>query len=63
MMPYPDLAQVSKADKLQLARWMRFLPSPETPETGEILSEIMKRFEAYGGWNPVISKAVGWDAP
>lgn len=63
MMPYPALADVPKADKLQLGRWMRFLPSPETPAQQVILSEILFRFQDYGGWNPIISKAVGWDAP
>ena len=28
MMPYPSMAEVEKADRVQLGKWMRFLPSP-----------------------------------
>jgi len=69
---YPDLAQVEAADHMTLARWMRHLPSPgmnvagtdeyiDVMEREAAISErIAARFDAMGGWNPALSKAVGW---
>lgn len=71
--PYPDLVAVETADKFQLARWMRFLPSPGEAAVGtaefdtafaqeaKVLEAIIARFAQSGGWTPEISKAVGWD--
>lgn len=74
-MTYPTLDEVEQASTLQLARWSRHLPSPGMAaidlgdhETFEALLEhevgvmnrITARFAEVGGWNPVLSKAVGW---
>jgi hypothetical protein len=56
---YPTLAQVATADREQLARWARFLPSPSAEEL-EIINEIMERFTAMGGFTPELSKKIGW---
>lgn len=73
LVPYPDLDAVEAADKFQLARWMRFLPSPGEAVVGtstynavfaveaKVLERIIARFAQEGGWTPEISKAVGWD--
>lgn len=76
-MTYPTPLEVLHADRAQLGRWVRFLPSPgftldpSDPDTH--LSEyadqvgtmtlIMDRFRELGGWDAVLSKEVGWDAP
>lgn len=66
---YPSLNQVQAASQLQLAKWMRFLPSPGLQAAGnpdfedvfnkenEVMTRITARFE---GWTPALSKAVGW---
>jgi len=71
---YPTLGQVEAADRIQLARWWRFLPSPGESAIGcknfpdvfageaAIQKRIMERFEAMGGWTPEVSKQVGWQA-
>jgi len=56
---YPTLAQVATADREQLARWSRFLPSP-SPAESEIIHAIMDRFTALGGFTPELSKQIGW---
>lgn len=72
-MEYPTLKKVEEANKEQLAYWSRFLPSPgqnfigkenfeeKLQEELEILNLILKRFKDGGGWNPQLSKQVGWD--
>ena len=72
---YPTADEVDAASHEQLARWMRFLPSPgefavsrddrdefERAMVWEsaILNRIVERFNAAGRWNPVLSKKVGW---
>lgn len=71
-MTYPELAAVESANKIQLARWMRFLPSPGEAAAGTgafhtafereaaVMERIIKRFAEAGGWTPEISKTVGW---
>lgn len=56
---YPTLEQVATADREQLARWARFLPSPSAEEA-EIINEIMECFTAMGGFTPELSKKIGW---
>lgn len=68
-MPYPNKFQIECASQLQLARWLRRLPSPGTEAIGrsdfqqvlndqaELLGLIQKRFR---GWTPAMSKTVGW---
>ncbi len=74
MIDYPSMEEVNNASHGQLARWSRFLPSPGTTDihlwpgefelalTAEklILDRILERFEMGGGWNPRLSKQVGW---
>jgi hypothetical protein len=71
---YPDLDEIEQADHEQLARWMRFLPSPGTfaidLDRSEFerglrwestrLNRIIERFHDAGGWNSQLSKKVGW---
>lgn len=71
---YPDLDEINEASREQLARWMRFLPSPGTFAVGFDRSEfdramrwevarldrIVERFNEAGGWSPELSKKVGW---
>lgn len=72
-MKYPTIEEVEQAGQEQLARWSRFLPSPGisavgTPEfiescTREVAvnTRIQERFYGeYGGWNPELSKKIGW---
>lgn len=74
-LPYPTSAEeVTRADRLQLARWARFLPSPGLGAIGKnqkeynisrereklILDRILKLFGTFGGWDSVLSKEVGW---
>ncbi len=61
-MQYPTPQQVETADRLQLARWYRFLPSPQAEEL-EILNRIIERFKEAGGMDPGISKTIGWGEP
>ena len=59
-MSYPTMQQVEQASHHQLAKWMRFLPSAE-PENQDTQTKIYDRFDEFGGWNPALSKQVGWD--
>lgn len=71
MLSYPSLEAVNQADRIQLGRWVRFLPSPglsalKSPDfgtvwrqEGDILERIINRFTELGGWSPEISKEVG----
>lgn len=73
MKAYPTLNEVKEADRVQLARWTRFLPSPGSRATGDdnfnevildesvIMQEICTRFKELGGMTPEISKAIGWE--
>jgi len=72
-MKYPTIEEVNRANKIQLAKWVRFLPSPGSSAIGkdnfeetmdkenEILTLIMKLFEEQGGMNPNLSKTIGWN--
>ena len=73
-LPFPSPAEVEKADRLQLGRWYRFLPSPGMSAIGMehdqyiiladlekcILNRIVERFAELGGWDSVLSKEIGW---
>jgi len=71
-MEYPTPEEVEKADRVQLARWSRYLSSPGssavgTPEFPErldketkVLDRILERFDEQGGMTPEISKEIGW---
>ena len=58
--PYPTEADVEGADKEQLARWYRFLPSPQGEAAIKVLNKILDRFKEMGGWDPELSKRIGW---
>lgn len=70
-MNYPTMEEVEKADRIQLARWVRFLDSPGIKAAGRpefelmlkqegmILDRILERFNESGGWSPSISKTIG----
>ena len=66
------MEQVQSASHHQLGSWMRYLDSPGMSAIGkdnfedvrtkeaEILDAISIRFKEEGGWNPEISKSIGW---
>jgi len=74
-MNYPTIQEVEKADRLQLARWYRFLPSPGSGATGatrivfdqafqsekKVMDRIMERFRDVGEMSKGISKQIGWE--
>ena len=59
MKGFPTLEQVEKADKEQLARWYRFLPSGETIADQKTLRRIAERFDKLGGMTTELSKKIG----
>jgi hypothetical protein len=74
-LPYPStMGEIEKADRLQLGRWYRFLPSPGLGAIGKNMEEykiiadeekdklthIIERFEFLGGWDSMLSKEIGW---
>jgi hypothetical protein len=56
---FPTLEDVEKADKEQLARWYRLLPSGESAADKKIMKRIAKRFERLGGMTTALSKKIG----
>lgn len=73
-MSYPTMQEVQNASHEQLGRWSRYLPSPgmsaiDVPARFEdtlarekkILDYILDRFQELGGWNPELSKRIGWE--
>lgn len=62
-MNYPTMKEVEEADRVQLCRWYRFLPSPKydnVDKEEEILNKIVARWKEVGGFTPEISKKIGW---
>ena len=71
-MRYPSRDAVEKADRVQIARWWRFLPSPGVNYLGqedflemahyeaETMDMINAKFENFGGMSHELSKAIGW---
>ncbi len=59
-MTYPTLDLVELADRLQICRWYRFLPSPVTDQQIAIMNHLVSRFKELGGFTPAISKHLGW---
>ena len=72
MYNYPTLEEINKADRIQIARWYRFLPMPGANHLGSddflekcheetyLMFKINDRFEALGGMTPELSKAISW---
>ena len=72
-MNYPTLEQVETADREQLAKWYRFLPSPglggsvdiggnytdRLLQEANIMTKICERFKAMGMFTPELSKQIG----
>jgi len=71
-MEYPTPKQIQEADRIQVARWWRYLPTPGANHTSnpnfimltqyesELMNMINKRFEEFGGMTPELSKIIGW---
>jgi hypothetical protein len=45
---FPTMEQIEKADREQLARWYRFLPSGDTPERRKIQHRLAERISENG---------------
>jgi hypothetical protein len=56
---FPTIEEVERANKEQLARWYRFLPSGETVADQKIMKRIAKRFQKLGGMSAELSKRIG----
>jgi hypothetical protein len=56
---YPTIEEVERANRDQLARWYRFLPSGETEADQKIMKRIAERFEKLGGMTPELSNKIG----
>jgi hypothetical protein len=71
---YPTIKEVNAADRYQICKWWRFLPSPGRSAVDKssaeftkvmeaeapIMDRIAERFKEMGGFTPEISKAMGW---
>jgi hypothetical protein len=57
---FPPMEEVEKADKEQLAKWFRFLPSGNTKEQQRVQDRIGERFKQLGGMTPELSRKVGF---
>ncbi len=58
---YPTKEDVDVADHEQLARWSRFLRSPNGNVEVNVMGKIVARLSALGGIPTAISKRIGWD--
>jgi hypothetical protein len=56
---FPTVQEVEMADKEQLARWYRFLPSGDGASDEKIMKRIAERFRELGGMTPELSKKIG----
>ncbi|MBN2200460.1 hypothetical protein JW777_00730 [bacterium] len=71
-MNYPTMEEVEAADRIQLCRWHRFLPSPGSRAIdrssfldvlnaeSRAMNRICQRIEDLGGFTSEISKLIGW---
>jgi hypothetical protein len=57
---FPTMEQVEKADREQLARWYRFLPSGDQLEQRKIRHRLAERFQKMGGMTSELSKKIGF---
>lgn len=60
-MSYPSLDEIQSASHYQLAKWARNLPSPRNVDEKALLDLLLERFRSLGGWDPDLSKKVGWE--
>jgi hypothetical protein len=56
---FPTPQEIEIADKEQLARWYRFLPSGETAADQKVVKRIAERFENSGGMTAELRKKIG----
>lgn len=61
-MKYPTMQEIEQADRIQLARWYRFLPLARTEVDLMRTNRICERFGEMGGFTPAISKLIGWNS-
>jgi len=54
------MEQVDKADREQLARLYRFLPSSDTPEQRNIQHRLAERFQKLGGMTAELNRKIGF---
>ena len=59
MKGFLTIEEVESANRAQLARWYRFLPSGETAADKRIMKRIGERFEKLGGMTAELSKKIG----
>lgn len=75
-MDYPTIEQAKTADREQVCRWWRFLPSPGMNAIGakasleevnaaidreaDVMNELRERFRQVGGFTPEISRRIEW---
>jgi len=69
---YPTLKEIENADRIQICRWYRYLPSPGMAAVGKpdfigicnreasLMDRINERFKELGGMTPEISKLIAW---
>lgn len=57
---YPTSEMVERGTHYHLANWYRHLPSPKDEPQLALMNRICQRFKEMGGFNPQLSKAVGW---
>lgn len=57
---FPTMEQVDKADREQIARWYRFLPTNGFASHRNIMDRILERFLNMGGMTPGLSKKIGF---
>ena len=67
------MEDVESADRVQLAKWFRFLPSAGSEHVGSknfselfkherlIMQRIIERFDEEGGMDSMLSKRIGWE--
>ncbi len=62
-MNYPTVEEVerNRADKVLIAKWCRHLPSAKDDQEVAVMNMILAAHRDNGGWNPTLSKAVGWE--
>jgi hypothetical protein len=54
------MEQVENADREQLAKWYRFLPSGDTPERRKTQHRLAERSQKMGGMTRELSKKIGF---
>ena len=58
---WPTIEGVNAADRRQICRWYRFLPSATTEIDQRAQTRLAERFKELGGFTPELSKEIGWE--